>query len=387
MIDPALRQLDIASGMMIGLDQSVPDLPRVGNVTIRQAITDVVRDALLRPPCLVSFSGGRDSSTVLALALRVARTEGLDPPIAATIRFPGDADADESDFQDQLLRELGVTDRWQRTITTEFDLLGPEAIAAVQAHGLRYPVNCHFHVPMFAAAAGGSLISGVGGDELFEPHVWARTSLFGTSPRPRTADLVELFIAAAPRPVRGRMLARRGLSMPPWLTRLGREQVRRQVRAWFLEDRIPFDEHLARWWWKSRYFHHGHASLELLAGDADVMYAAPFMEPRVLSAIAGERGRRGFATRTAAMEALFGDLLPSVVLRRSTKASFSQALVGTDTRAFAAAAEPENIVDEQLVDLAALRSAWQSERIDIRSLLMLKACWRAAHPASHAPRD
>ena len=43
----------------------------------RRALEHVVREALLRPPCGVAFSGGRDSSAVLAVAAHVARRDGL----------------------------------------------------------------------------------------------------------------------------------------------------------------------------------------------------------------------------------------------------------------------------------------------------------------------
>ena len=57
----------------------------------RAALEAVVLRALLRPPCLVSFSGGRDSSLVLAIASDVARRHGLPLPVPATNRFPGRA--------------------------------------------------------------------------------------------------------------------------------------------------------------------------------------------------------------------------------------------------------------------------------------------------------
>ena len=51
--------------------------------------------ALRRPPCLVSFSGGLDSSALLAVATAVARREGLDDPVPATLVVPGSPESDE----------------------------------------------------------------------------------------------------------------------------------------------------------------------------------------------------------------------------------------------------------------------------------------------------
>jgi asparagine synthase (glutamine-hydrolysing) len=56
----------------------------------------VVVPALRRPPCLVSFSGGHDSSLVLAAAARAARRERLPAPIPVTWRVRDAPAAEES---------------------------------------------------------------------------------------------------------------------------------------------------------------------------------------------------------------------------------------------------------------------------------------------------
>ena len=53
----------------------------------REAMERVLREALQRAPCIVAFSGGRDSSAVLALAVDLARREGLQEPLPVTRRF------------------------------------------------------------------------------------------------------------------------------------------------------------------------------------------------------------------------------------------------------------------------------------------------------------
>src|ERR1700737_2780338 len=116
--------------MLLGADPLVsPIISGPEHQSPRQALEAAVRRALRRPPCLLSFSGGRDSSALLAVACHVARTEGLDLPIPATVQFPGDRAADESEWQDHVLGRLGIRDRWQYTVGPELEVLGPIATA------------------------------------------------------------------------------------------------------------------------------------------------------------------------------------------------------------------------------------------------------------------
>jgi len=78
---------------------------------------------------VVAFSGGRDSSLLLAVAADLAAREGLEPPIALTFRYPGDPAADESSWQEFVvahLRAAHLPFEWVcRDITTELDVIGP----------------------------------------------------------------------------------------------------------------------------------------------------------------------------------------------------------------------------------------------------------------------
>ncbi len=58
---PRLTPLEIASGMVLAPSRP-RRLPRLGpGATPRSAFEAAILRALRRPPCLVSFSGGRDS--------------------------------------------------------------------------------------------------------------------------------------------------------------------------------------------------------------------------------------------------------------------------------------------------------------------------------------
>lgn len=61
-------------------------------------------DYLGRPPCLLAFSGGRDSSALLAVAVSVAHREGL--PLPIPLIYPGVAGTDESSWQYMILDHL-----------------------------------------------------------------------------------------------------------------------------------------------------------------------------------------------------------------------------------------------------------------------------------------
>jgi hypothetical protein len=73
-----------------------------------QVLERLLLEALLEPPCIIGFSGGRDSSALLAVAVQVARREGLDLPVPVTKTYPDVPATDETDWQELVIRWLGV---------------------------------------------------------------------------------------------------------------------------------------------------------------------------------------------------------------------------------------------------------------------------------------
>ena len=143
-------------------------------VTPLEALERAILPALQRPPCMVDFSGGRDSSAVLAVATRVARREGLPLPIPATNLFPTLPDSQESEWQELVIRHLGLEDWQRRTFDGEFDLLGPLAKSVMSRHGLLAPATSYNLMPALADAAGGTSLTGVDGDGLFDTWSYER---------------------------------------------------------------------------------------------------------------------------------------------------------------------------------------------------------------------
>ena len=120
-----LTELDVASGVVLGTSE--PALWPPARRDPLDVLFDEANRILRRGRCVVAFSGGRDSSAVLAVLLHVARRDGFEEPVALTSRWPGDVAADESAWQEHVARELEVR-RWEIiTPGTDFDLLGPLA--------------------------------------------------------------------------------------------------------------------------------------------------------------------------------------------------------------------------------------------------------------------
>jgi asparagine synthase (glutamine-hydrolysing) len=119
---------ETAAGWLYGLDRGAVvstechEHPRI-------VLRDLLRRELLAGPCVVPFSGGRDSSMLLAVACDVAREAGLDQPTALTLVYPGHREADETTWQRQVLAHLrgrGLQPAWSQVrVDDEADVVGP----------------------------------------------------------------------------------------------------------------------------------------------------------------------------------------------------------------------------------------------------------------------
>lgn len=375
--------LEIACGIVVDGDPHAPKLAGESRARSRTAIDDAIRRALLRPPCLVSFSGGRDSSAVLAAAAALARREGLDLPIPATHLFPDVSSTQEDDWQEQVVGHLDLPDWVRNVVIDELDSIGPVAQAVLLRYGVLWPFNAHLHVPLFERAGGGSLLTGVGGDELFGPQRWrVAQSLLSGRTRPRPRHVATLGLALAPTPVRRELLVRRHEIRWPWLHPPVEARVNRRRADW--QARTPRRWNAALgWWWQSRTRVVLTQTMELLGADSQTQVVQPFLERGVLEAAAAEFGARGPADRTAAMRAVFGDVLPDGVLSRRSKATFDAAFCSHHSRAFAASWTGSG-VDSSLVDVEHVADVWNAVRPDPRSFSLMQAAWLAGQTSPEA---
>jgi hypothetical protein len=377
---PRPTEVEILANLLLGPDEVPRSLPAATGAGVRAALEHAILPALRRTPCLVSFSGGRDSSAILAAATDVARRHGLDDPVPAIMRFPGAPETDETEWQELVLTHLRLREPAVFELRDELDALGPLAAAVVRADGVRWPGNAYMHVPIIEQARGGSLLTGVGGDELLGTTADRHVLLARRRVRPRPRDLASVALAALPRQARGALRRSRIVPPHPWLTPAGAALVSRALVREEVAWPSRWDRSLVHWH-RSRAFSAVDGALARIGAGRDVTVVNPLLDPAVLAELSAAGGPTGFPDRTEAMRLLFGDLLPAQLIARPTKAAFTGALWGPAVREFAAGWDGEG-VDPRLVDVDALRREWLAEEPNFRTILLLHAAWLHADQAT-----
>jgi hypothetical protein len=382
---PALEPLDLALGMPLGHDP-IPPLPTsTSQLSPVEAIEGVLLEALARPPCLLSFSGGLDSSSLLALAVRIARREGLDLPVPATLVFPTVEESNEDEWQSLVLGHLGITE-WERIVIhdDQFDAVGEVASRAMTRHGLLWPFNTHWQLPIVERAAGGSVVTGFGGDELGLNLAAARAERMLAERRIRHwRDLLVVGFALSPKPLRGAVYRHRApvdyLSQVTWLTGEGRQRVARAYGRSQVGFPLGWEAKLRHGLWSLRLLRIAIESYRVLAAYDRVRFVHPYLDGRVLDALARVGGFRGLGeSREDLMRYLFDEIVPNELIERKTKATFHGAL-WTDTAARFAQEWSGGGLDRSLVDAEALRRHWSGSFPTAQSATLLQAAWLYDH--------
>ncbi len=333
-----------------------------------KVLEELIIGALSTPPCVVAFSGGRDSSAMLAAATGIAREHGFEDPVVYTMRFPAAPRTAEDEWQELVVRHLGLDGWHKREVNDELDSMGPLALDVLRRFGVHWPSNAHTFKLTLESAEGGSLLTGSGGDELFLP--WSGRGIARIRrgrALPRRHDLRPLIRYLMPNSLLGR---RPGYSLR-WLTPEAGREVGRSVAA--EQTRVErnwveaIDEYL-----DSRYLEVTLRLASAMAHDQDVNLVEPFFDRRYIRAVSADAPPDGYDSRATPMKRYFGDLLPAEVPTRSGKAVFTEVFCGPETRSFAERWTGEG-VDPALVDLDALRAEWLAERPDFRSLVPMQA--------------
>lgn len=357
-------------------------------LTPRAAFELALIPALERAPCVVAFSGGRDSSAILAVAMQVARREGLPEPIAATHDFTGIEWVDETSFQELVIRRSGVKD-WHRFRDVDaFDVLGEHAQRGLRTHGLLWPALAHCHTPLVElAGSGGSLVIGEGGDELLGPQRMNYLNyLQRERPRPTRAMLESLLQIIGPAPLRRSVVSRdlAGDALHPWLNAQAQDAFRAQMTADVAGAPLRWDTAVLRHLGRRAVTMSMHNIGRVLA-QSGVTLHTPFLDPGFASAFAASGGRRGFISRTGMMRMLFGDVVPDEICRRDEKARFGAVAVGRESRAFLADWTGAG-VDTDVVDVERLREACLDEMPLFGTQLLLQSAWLASEGAAGRAR-
>lgn len=372
-----LADLEIAAGRALDpVRLPRPSRPPRTGPPARQVLEDLVLTAMSGERSSVSFSGGRDSSLVLAVACAVARREGLELPVPVSMRHPS-AMTDETQWQELVIRHLGLDDWVKVDIDDSMDALGEDATSLLGSTGVLAPPNAYLHLPVVTTAPAGTVLTGVGGDEILGTPGERLAQVLYHRLRPGRRDLLRLGLALAPRPVRARARRRRHLpGWSPWLRPHAAREVARRSAAAEVRPGIRWD--VAAWdFARSRSALAGQHALTAVAQARGRRLASPLIAPDFVAAFGREVGPGGPRSRTASMHLLAGDLLPDAVLDRRSKAVFSAMVWGPRFRQFAAEWDPATLAPElaELVDARLLSRGWRSEEPPFASLMLAQHAW------------
>jgi hypothetical protein len=347
-----------------------------------EALALLLRPVLADPPCFVAFSGGRDSSAVLAVATAVAKSDGFELPIPVTERYLEVEEADESQWQEQVIKHLGVHEWIRLEFRDENDLVGSTAGEGLLRRGLVWPPAVQIKSNVLRGLGSGTLLTGEGGDEILGPrrtawwpHLSRRTAVS------RKVAARGAFNSLMPRAIRARQTVRsyRKAQWQPWLKPTVLERHLRLVAADEASEPLRWDRSLF-WVPRRRSGVLARRNYQLLGAEHGVTVLDPLLDPRFLAAL-GAVSRFGFASRTEAMRSLFGDLLPPAVIERPGKAAFNRALMGRPTREFARRWDGSGL-DASMVDADRLRHEWLAERPSALSSMLLQAAWLGTQVSS-----
>lgn len=370
-----LTRLELVSGSVVGQDKRAPNVLEAAPMADPlEALERALLPAVTKPPCWVAFSGGRDSSVLLAAATRVARREGMPDPIPLTQRWSDIEESRENAWQETVVEHLGLRN-WEVIESDEdMDLVGEVASAVLLDHGLMWPPAAHGLLPLQRVASGGTLVLGDGGDQIFAG--WRRVYLAEALGRRRRfvlRDGLRAGMALAPRHLRTLAETRRSEYAAGWLRPEVQEAARRDEGAALACEPATWPAFL-RWTRGERATVLMLDAWERIGRGVGARLSTPFWEATFLSSLGAWGGRYGRGTRTPLMLALFGDLLPESVLRRGTKACLTRAYFSRASRSFAqawAGLPPE----PNIVDACGLREAWLEDYPPATSASLLQATW------------
>ncbi|MDV6304439.1 asparagine synthase-related protein [Rhodococcus cerastii] len=383
---PELTDREIAYGFPIGSAESEirkgqPLRRRRPQSSPIEILDRILMEALSKTPCVIAFSGGRDSSLLLARAAMVAKKHGLPRPVALTHRYPAeDTDAQETEWQNRVIDHLRLLDlplEWViNDVSTEFDILGKPLTNLLAANGRPfYPpasgstlFDCKF-------ASGGSVVTGEFGDELF-----------GSSRSYRFRRAVSAFRLSEPKTIKGvvRPLLRtmRAVDVDEITQLTGVSWLTTEERALFLQDTKRAVDDSFGW--------RGEVRRKLTLRNLDVFVETrdriaelfdclavdPFLDYKFIESWLDWVGYFGMSRETA-MSVLSDGLLPESVITRRGKAFFNRSRFGDETRKFLANWNGDGTSNPH-VDAELMQAVWTQKLVPLQSALLLQQAWLAS---------
>ena len=337
----------------------------------RVVLESIVNDRCAGRRHYVMFSGGRDSSAVLALCVMLARRRGDPDPIPVILRHPGLREADETDWQEIVLDHLSVANPVVINVSARQRLLGESALRTIRRRGVVWPAALQLREVAYGGLLRGSiLLTGEGGDHMFGGRrIAALRNLASGGQRPSRYDLRECVASVTPSCLRARNIV-----PPQWLRERAQAAYVRAIRPLYGE---PISWRKSTMWMftprtQSVVLHNHLAAVR----EYGLEPVNPFTDPGFVLSLSRAGGFWGYADRTTVMRALFSDLLPDSVLSRSTKASFNGSRWGEYERTFAQEWDGSG-VDTELIDVERLREEWLSDRPGPGADYQIQLAWAA----------
>lgn len=369
--DHQWSRVELALGRPLGVVPEALRLPACAS-TPREELERLIDEQYASGrQIFVCFSGGRDSSAVLALAVHVARRRGAPPPVPVTLRFPDHPESDESPWQEMVIRHLGLSD-WIVIDRPDADLLDPGITDLLTDWGLFYPSQIGSYLPIVAAAANGVLLTGEGGDESFGGWQFrAAAHPWGWGPRSAAKSSAVAVLNRGPAAMRN--WYRRRSRPYPWLTPAGRAAV--EVALGDSDEREPLAwRTYVAWVFARRSWYLAQRTLSAVGQTSGCTVVHPLAEPTLLRSLSSAWSWRGPTDRTDVMEAVVGDLLPREIVERDDKAVLASVFLGARSRDFIEQWDGSG-VDAEWIDTNALREVWARRYPYIGSLNLLHQAW------------
>ncbi len=361
---------------------------RVSCASAHDALLASVANVALGPHCFIEFSGGCDSSLVLSAATVVRRRAGLPDPVPITFHYAG-GESEELSYQEAVVGFLGLSSWKVVDLETGADFLGPTATTSLRQAGLFWPSTLHYKAAIYDGLPPGStVLNGEGGDEVFGSRritpVFFVAQRLRHRIRPSRRALNYVAAALSPLPVRFREMVTTVNENygAEWLLPTDRRSCIRRIA------RLEASEPLRPTAWPDFYLSLPRTRIVLenitnFGRLHGVEVVSPLLNADFMADVARYVRWHLYGDRSAILNRYFAELLPDIILNRTTKATFGTSYFGPYTRAFAERWDGSGLPEG--VDAQWLKHHWMTADVcHAGTSMLLQAAWLATEGASDA---